>query len=62
MFDYDLGYKEAKALFSVLQNTSGFEDRSIKVFVSSTCFDWKNISVANTLNWIWYRVHYDQGH
>ena len=50
MFDHDLGYKEAKALFSVLQNTGGFEDRSIEVFVPSTCFDWKNDSVASTLN------------
>ena len=41
MFDHDLGYKEAKALFLALQNTGGFKDRSIMVFVSSTCFDWK---------------------
>ena len=50
MFDHDLGYKEAKVLFLVLQNTGGFEDRSIEVFVPSTCFDWKNVSVVSTLN------------
>ena len=50
MFDHDLGYKEAKALFLVLQNTGDFEDRSIEVFVSSTCFDWKNVSVVSILN------------
>ena len=50
VLDHDLGYKKSKALFPVLQNTGGFKDRSIEVFVLSTCFDWKNISVASTLN------------
>ena len=49
MFNHDLGYKEAKALFLVLQNTGCFKDRSIEVFVPSTCFDWKNISVVSSL-------------
>ena len=50
MFDHDLGYKEAKALFLILQNTGGFKDRSIEVFVPSTYFEWKNVLVASTLN------------
>ena len=50
MFDHNMGYKEAKALFTVLKNTGGFEDRSIEVFVPSTYFDWKNVSMASTLN------------
>ena len=50
MFDHDMGYKEAKPLFPVLQNIGYFKDRSIEVFVSSTCFDWKNILVVSTLN------------
>ena len=50
VLDHDMGYKETKALFPVLQNTSCFKDRSIKVFIPSTCFDWKNVSVVGTLN------------
>ena len=44
LFDHDMGYNKTKVLFSVIQNTSCFKDRSIEVFVSSTCFDWKNVS------------------
>ena len=50
MFDHDMGYKEAKALFLVLQNIGCLKNRSIEVFVPSTYFDWKDVSVASTLN------------
>ena len=36
MFDHDLGYKETKALFPVLQNTGYLKNRSIEVFIAST--------------------------
>lgn len=48
MFDCDMGYKEVKALFLVIQSTSSFKDTSFKVLVSSTSFDWKNVSMVGT--------------
>ena len=50
VLDHDMGYKETKALFPVLQNTSCLKDRSTKVFILSTCFDQKNVSMVITLN------------
>ena len=42
--------RKLKILFSILQNTGCFKDRSIEVFIPSTYFDWKYISVVSTFN------------